>query len=178
MMAYLARFSVVELKGELEGQLDGNRVLTKGPSPIKIHRHITFLGHPDEADYTIAADIMGTKTKRRMADIGLINSGYTFDLLGDHQRIQIRSWQAGLRMMQQIDFAWDPEVWYTMKFEVHEDDGEAIVRGKVWPRSEDEPADWTLSVTDPLPIVSGAPGLSGFSPTPLYYDNIRVTRNN
>ena len=177
MMAYLARFSVVELKGELEDELDANKVLTKGPSPIKIHRHITFLGHPDEADYTITADIMGTKTKRRMPDIGLINSGYTFDLLGDHQRIQIRSWQAGLRMMQQIDFAWDPEVWYTMKFEVHEDDGEAIVRGKVWPRSEDEPAAWTLSVTDPLPIVSGAPGLSGFSPTPLYYDNIRVTRN-
>ncbi|MCP4202584.1 MAG: PQQ-binding-like beta-propeller repeat protein [bacterium] len=170
MMAYLARFSVTDL--------NGNRVLTKGPSPIKIHRHITFLGHPAETDYTIEADIMGTKNRRRMPDIGLINSGYTLDLLGDHQRVQVRSWQAGLRMMQQIDFAWEPDVWYRMKFEVRAQNGEALVRGKIWPRGEDEPSGWTLSATDPLPIPSGAPGLSGFSPTPLYYDNIRVMRNN
>ncbi|MFQ5528200.1 MAG: PQQ-binding-like beta-propeller repeat protein [Thermoanaerobaculia bacterium] len=170
MMAYLARFAVADL--------DGNRVLTKGPSPIKIHRHITFLGHRDETDYTIEADIMGTKDRRRMPDIGLINSGYTFDLLGDHQRIQVRSWQAGLRMMQQVDFDWEPDTWYRMKFQVFEQDGWAQVRGKVWPKGKDEPAAWSLSATDPLPITSGAPGLSGFSPTPLYYDNIRVTRNN
>ncbi len=54
----------------------------------------------------------------------------------------------------------------------------AILQWALWPKGEPEPADWTLSVADPLPITSGAPGLSGFSPTPLYYDNIRVTRNN
>ena len=170
MMAYLAVWAVDDL--------DGNKVMAKGPSPIKIHRHITFLGHPDDADYTIEADIMGTRDRRKMPDIGLINSGYTFDLLGDHQRIQVRSWQAGLRMMQQIDFPWEPDVWYRMKFEVRQQDESAVVRGKVWPRDQDEPAEWTLSVIDPLPITSGAPGLSGFSPTPLYFDNLRVMRNN
>ncbi len=170
MMAYLARWAVEDL--------DGNRVLAKGPSPVQIHRHITFLGHPDETDYTIESDLRGTKDRRRMPDLGLINSGYTFELLGDHQRIQIRSWQAGLRMMVQESFAWDPDVWYRMKFEVREQDGEALVRGKVWPRGEAEPAEWSLSTTDPLPISLGAPGLSAFSPTPLYFDNIRVMRNN
>lgn len=169
MMAYLARW-VVEEK-------DGNRVLAKGPAPVQIDRHITFLGHPDETDYTITADLFGTKDRRRMPDMGLINSGYTLELLGDHQRLQVRSWQAGLRMMEQISFPWEPDIWYQMKFEVREQNGEALVRGKVWPRGEDEPAEWSISTTDPLPIKMGAPGLSGYSPTPVYFDNIRVTRN-
>lgn len=170
MMAYLIRWAVEEL--------DGNRVLAKGPAPVQIDRHITFLGHPAETDYTIESDLRGTKDRRRMPDMGLINSGYTMELLGDHQRLQLRSWQAGLRMMEQISFPWDPDVWYRMKLEVREQDGAALVRGKVWPLGEDEPTEWSLSVTDPLPISQGAPGLSAFSPTPVYYDNIRVTRNN
>lgn len=170
MMAYLARFAVEEL--------NGNRVLAKGPSPIKIHRHITFLGHVDETEYTIQAHLMGTKAGRKMPDIGLINSGYTMDLLGNHQRLQIRSWQSGLRMMHEIDFPWLPDRWYEMKLAVDQDEDKAIVRGKVWPKGAAEPVDWMVTVEDPLPITSGAPGLSGYSPTPLYFDNIRITESN
>ncbi len=173
MMAYLARFAVADL--------DGNRVLAKGPSPVKIHRHITFLGHPDESGYTIEADLMGTRKRRTMPDVGLINSGYTMELLGNHQRVQVRSWQSGLRMMQQIDFAWSEDTWYRMKLSVDTEgsgaDAKAVVRGKVWPKTEAEPEDWTITVEDPLPIPRGAPGLSGYSPTPIYFDNIRVVSN-
>ncbi len=165
-MAYGARFAVADL--------DGNKVMSKGPSPVKIHRHITFLGHPKHSGYTIEGDVMGTKDGRRVGDVGLINSGYTMELLGAYQAIQVRSWQSELRMMQQIDFPWEFGKWYRMKLSVHQEDGKGIVRGKVWPKGEDEPDAWTITVEDPLPITHGAPGLSGFSPALIYYDNISI----
>jgi outer membrane protein assembly factor BamB len=168
-MAYLSRFSVE--------QQEGNRVLAKGPSPVKINRHITFFGHPEESDYTIEADLKGTRTGRKVPDMGLINSGYTLELLGGHQRLQVRSWQSGLRMMREIDFPWEPEIWYQMKLRVAEDGEKAFVHGKVWKRGEEEPSDWSIVAEDPLPIDRGSPGLSAYSPTPVYFDNLKVTEN-
>ena len=137
-MAYLARWAVADL--------DGNKVLTKGPSPIKIHRHITFLGRHDLSSYTIEADLRGTQTGRRRPDIGLIASGYTLDLLGNHQQLQIRSWQSGLRMAREIPFPWEPDVWYRMVLRVDEVDGRGLIQGKVWPKSEEEPEEWARSI--------------------------------
>lgn len=168
-MAYPFAFKVEEQ--------DGTNVLSKGPSPRKIHRHITFLGHSEHANYTIEADLKGTKTGRRVSDLGLINSGYTMELLGAHQRLQIRSWQSGLRMMHEIDFTWEPGAWYHMKFKVSQDADKGVLQGKVWRRDSEEPEDWTITTEDPLPITSGAPGLSGYSPSPLYFDNILVSNN-
>ncbi len=165
-MAYGARFAVADL--------DGNKVMAKGPSPVKIHRHITFLGHPEDADYTIQGDVMATKEGRKVGDVGLINSGYTMELLGAYQTLQVRSWQSELRMMQQIDFPFEYGTWYSMKLTVGEQDGKGLIRGKVWPKGEDEPEAWTITVEDPLPIRQGAPGLSGYSPAPIYYDNIKI----
>ena len=42
---------------------------------------------------------------------------------------------------------------------------------------EDEPSDWTIVVEDPHPIAGGSPGLIGYSPVDIHYDNIRVTAN-
>jgi len=164
----VARFKV--------GELDGSQVLAKEPAP-GLHRHDTFIGRPDASDYTIQADVLGTKTGRRVADVGLINSGYTLDLQGALQKLQIRSWASALRMMQETPFSWEPGKWYTAKLQVKQQGDKALVRAKVWPRGEDEPAEWTLSVEDPLPIEQGSPGLIGYTPTPGYWDNIVVTPN-
>ena len=64
-----------------------------------------------------------------------------------------------------------------MKFEVRMERGQGVVRGKVWKRGENEPQAWTLSVQDPFPVESGSPGLTGYSPAEVYYDNIQVTVN-
>ena len=168
-MAYAFTFKAADL--------DGERVFAKGPSPVKIDRHITFLGRHDLSDYTIAGDVMATREGRRWGDVGLINSGYTLELLGAHRSLEVRSWQAGLRMAKRIDFAWEPGVWYRMVFEVRERDGKALVRGKVWPKGEPEPEEWSITAEDPLPISAGAPGLSAYSPALLYFDNIEVTKN-
>jgi outer membrane protein assembly factor BamB len=169
MMGYIARWMVEDH--------NGNKVMSKGPSPIKIHRHIGFIGKSELSDYTIAADVMGTKDGRQVPDFGLINSGYTLEILGGHQMLKVFSWGSALRMAQEVPFTWEPDVWYRMIFRVETRDGKGLVRGKVWPLGEAEPDAWTITVEDPLPIEHGAPGLSGFSPAPIYYDNVEVTSN-
>ena len=170
------RFEVVETP---EG-----KVLRKGPAPEGVHRHRTFLGLPDWSDYTIEADLMAEQVGRKLGDVGLIDSGYTVDLMGSHQQIQVRSWDSELRASKQVPFSWQPGTWYTMKVTVRGEGGKAhpgparaIVRAKVWPRGQPEPAEWTLVAEDPLPIAAGSPGLYGYSPAPVYYDNVAVTKN-
>jgi hypothetical protein len=175
MMAYLRVWEVADL--------EGNKVLRKGPSPVQIDRHITFLGRPDHHDYTIAADILGTSEGERRPDMGLINSGYTAELMSHGSRpglspgpkLEIRDWQAGLRIAAAVDYDWEPGVWYRFSLEVTQRDDSALIRAKVWPRDEPEPGSWTLEVEDPLPIRSGSAGLSAYSPVNVYWDNIEVT---
>lgn len=156
---------------------EGGKVLAKGPSPRGIHKQRTFIGPPWWSGYTVQADLMGTRTGRRLPDVGLVNSGYTADLMGVHQQIQVRAWDAELRMAREVPFAWKPGVWYTMKLQVEPRQEGALIRVKVWPREEEEPGEWTLTAEDPLPIRQGSPALYGYSPTPVYFDNVAVTRN-
>ncbi len=153
---------------------DGNRVLVKAPVTRGLNRSNVYLGPPGMAHYTIQVDLMGTKKGRRRPDMGLIANRYTLDMMGNHQRLQIRSWASDLRMARTIDFQWNPDVWYTMKMKVDIANDKAIVKGKVWPASDPEPDAWTLTVEDPLPNRTGSPGLYGYSAAEIYYDNLKI----
>lgn len=153
---------------------DDGCVLMKPPSPIKLHRSSVFFGPPTMNGYTIQADLMGTQKRRVRSDVGLISHRYTLDLIGNHQRLQVRSWASDLRMAKTVDFAWNVDTWYTMKLKVDQENGRAIVRGKVWERGRPEPEAWTIEAEDPLPFREGSPGLYGYSPTNVYYDNLKV----
>lgn len=163
-------------KGEIQ-DLDGNKVLmlhkpTSGGAP----RAFPNIGPSYLAGYTMQADVMGLKKGRQRSDVGIFNSGYVLDMQGSYQRLRIYSWASELRMMQEMDFAWDPDIWYTMKMRVDDEAGgkKAVIRAKVWKKGEDEPADWTFVVEDPLPILSGSPGLYAFTPVDAYFDNVKV----
>ena len=157
--------------------LDGNQVLRKGASRTGIHRHAIYMGPTSMAGYTVQADVLSTQQGRRRPDIGLINSGYTMDLQGNRQKIQIQSWAAELRVMAEVDFPWEPDTWYRLALRVDIEGERGIVRGKVWPRDDPEPADWTLTVEDPLPNRTGSPGIIGYSPIDIYFDNVSVVEN-
>ena len=154
--------------------LAGNKVLVKPPARVGLHRSNVYLGPPGMKGYVVQADLMGTWDKRKRPDMGLIANRYTLDMMGNHQQLQIRSWASDLRMAVTSPFAWVPGVWYTMKMEVEVEDDAAIVRGKVWPRDEEEPREWTITARDPLPNREGSPGLYGYSPAEIYYDNVKV----
>ncbi len=155
-------------------EMEGNKILVKPPAARGLHRANTYFGAPDMAGYTIQADLLGTKKRRAVPDMGLIAHRYTLDMMGYHQQLQIRTWAAELRMAKTVPFAWEPSVWYTMKMQVEIEGDMAYIRGKVWPRDEPEPAKWSIQAVDPLPNHSGSPGIYGYSPAEIYYDNLKV----
>jgi outer membrane protein assembly factor BamB len=157
--------------------LGGNQVFRKGSSRTGIHRHAVYLGPTSMSGYTIEADVLSTQQGRRRPDIGLINSGYTMDLQGNRQKVQLQSWAAELRIKEEVDFPWEPDTWYRLKLRVDIDGDRGLVRGKVWPSDAPEPEEWTITAEDPLPNRSGSPGIIGYSPIDIYFDNVRVVEN-
>ena len=155
----------------------GQQVLQKSASPNGLHRHAVYLGPAEMRGYTIQADMMATEWRRRRPDLGLINSGYTLDLQGNAQRLQIQSWAAELRIDERAEFAWEPNVWYTLKLRVDLEGDRSVIRGKVWRRDDTEPSAWTVTAEDPEPIRSGSPGLLAYSPIDIYIDNVSVMEN-
>ena len=99
------------------------------------------------------------------------------DLQGNRQKIQIQSWAAELRIKEEVDFPWDPDTWYRLKLRVDIEGDRGLVRGKVWPSDQDEPADWTITAEDPLPNRNGSPGIIGYSPIDIFFDNVSVVEN-
>jgi len=153
---------------------DVNKVLVNTHVQRGLNRSNVYLGPSTMKNYQIQIDLMGTKNKRRLPDLGLIANRYTLDMQGRHQRLQIRSWASDLRMAKTIDFAWEVDVWYTMKMMVEVLDDKAVIRGKVWRTGEPEPSEWTITAEDPLPNREGSPGIYGYSATEIYYDNLKV----
>ena len=157
--------------------LDGSKVLHKAPVQTGLNRATAFIGPASMSNYTIEADLRAAKRGRRMPDLGLINGGYTLDLQGNHQRLQARSWASELAFAKQVDFPWQPDTWYRMRLRVEPQATKTVVRGKVWPKAEPEPAAWTIEYEDASGIAAGAPGLYADSSTELDFDNVQVMEN-
>ena len=137
--------------------------------------HTVWLGTADQKNYTVQADVKMIEAKRRLPNVGLTNQRYNFILQGQTGKLSIQSWAAHLRMAKRIRFRSDPDIWYTMKMQVEVKDGKAHVRGKVWKRTEDEPAEWTVEAVDPNPNLNGSPGLYVYALSDAYFDNVKVT---
>ena len=158
---------------------DGNGVLCKITTIPKGMRSQGWMGHDDLHDYTIQADIYGLRKNGKLPDIGLIAQRYTLDLKGTAQQMQFRTWTTQLdRFSVDVPYEWHENTWYTLKYQASVEDGKAVLRGKVWPRDEEEPAEWMIEGVDEVPNVRGSPGLFGVAKdAELFYDNLTVTRN-
>jgi len=158
--------------------VDGNKAMVKITTIPKGARSRSWMGPSDLHDYTIQADVRGAEVDGKLPDVGLIAQGYTLDLQGADQKLQIRTWVTQRRMAQTVDFPWDPNRWYIMKFRAVVEGDKAVLRGKVWPRDGEEPVAWTVEATDASPNVSGSPGLFGNAKdAELFLDNIHITAN-
>ena len=159
-------------------EVDGSKAMVKITTIPKGTRSRCWFGHSNLSNYTIQADVKGTITNDKMPDIGLIAQGYTLDLQGNGQKLQIRTWGPQLRMAETLDYQWKPDTWYTLKFQASVEDGNAVLRGKIWVKGEAEPDAWTLEAVDDVPVTQGSPGLFGNAKdAELYLDNITVTPN-
>lgn len=162
-----------------ERKVDGNGVLCKITTIPKGMRSQGWFGPIDFHDYTVQADVIGAIKDGKQPDIGLIAQRYTLDMMGASQQLQIRTWTPQLsRVGSNLPFKWEPNVWYTMKFEASAKDGKATLHGKVWKKGEAEPAEWMVTAVDTIPNFQGSPGLFGNAKdAELFYDNLTVTRN-
>ncbi len=148
-----------------------------------------YMTNPLDVGYTVQADMLGeAKKKRFIPDMGLINCRYNLVLLGTSEMkrtLRLVTWAPMPRLQKDIDFDWKPGVWYSVKLSVDVKNGKGLINGKVWPRGEKEPTKWTIQAEDPHPNPAGSPGLYAYSVnitsrtpgTPVYFDNVSITRN-
>lgn len=172
-------------------QVDNTKVLVKtanNPNPLAA-RATAFFGPPEWSDYTIQADMLSTKVRDQMGDMGISANRYSFFLQGEPRQLRVVSWGGLLRIDRSDVMDWSNDVWYTLKMTVQQDGDAAMVRCKIWPRDEKEPDQWTFEVRDPCPNLNGAPGIYARVPagsivsrtepgSEIYFDNISVTSNN
>ena len=163
-------------------EIDGSPALTKITTIPKGARSRAWMGPSDLSEYTISADVRGARMSDQLPDIGLTAHGYVLDLMGESQQLQIRTWSAQLRMATTIEFPWKEDTWYRMKFRVDIESeppaAVALLRGKVWPRDEAEPKEWTITARDESPNLASSPGLYGNAKVAeLYLDNVEIVAN-
>lgn len=159
-------------------EVDGNPLMVKVTTIPKGTRSQAWMGPTSFHDYTIQADVKGAIKNNKLPDIGLIAQRYTLDMMGELQQLQIRTWTATLRMAKSVPFQWKPDVWYTMKFKAANENGKAVLRGKVWEKGTTEPGDWMITAEDEIPNTTGSPGLFGNATNAeVFIDNVTVTPN-
>jgi outer membrane protein assembly factor BamB len=159
-------------------EVEGNKVLVKKPDNGIFKRTRSPLGPTDMSNYTIEADVRAVEKRRQMGDAGVVAQRYELVLFGNLQKVELRSWQIEPERVRSKPFAWKPDTWYRLKLQVENlPDGKTRARGKVWPVSEAEPAEWLIEWTDPIGNRIGSPGVFADSANELFIDNIKVTPN-
>jgi hypothetical protein len=166
---------------------DGSKTLKKlanNSNPL-LARAYAFISTSTMTGYTIEADLLGTKKRGELPDMGVVANRYTLFLDGNKQRLRIVCWEALPRVDKTIPWEWKPDVWYRIKLTVEVHGDKALVRGKVWERNKEEPGQWSIEFTDPTPNREGSPAIYGYATailekepgTEIFYDNVSVTPN-
>lgn len=154
--------------------LDGGTVLKSSPGPGK-PSFTSWLGPPTMKDYVIQADVR-VDGRRRLSNIGVTSQRYDCVLKVNTNEFAIQTWTAHLRVNETKKLEDDAAgKWYTLKFAVEVKDGTAHLRGKMWPRGTEEPAEWSVETTDPHAIEHGSPGLYVYRLSDCYFDNVIVS---
>jgi outer membrane protein assembly factor BamB len=161
-------------------ELSGNLVAGNTLDRILFQRAINFVGHKDMNNYTAEADVMTDGDRRTKSNIGLINQRYIFALIGNGQKLEIVSNYD--RFRHSVPFSFKTNIWYTLKTRVDIlEDGTGMIRAKAWPKSAEEPNQWTIEVAHDTPHLQGAPGVYAMSPQSkkkVYFDNLSIRYNN
>ncbi|MEX1128011.1 MAG: hypothetical protein WEB50_05560, partial [Vicinamibacterales bacterium] len=166
---------------------EGGKVLVKlANNPFAFAKRTRpFFGPSDLSNYTIEAEVRSKDIRRVMSDVGIVAQRYEMVLFGNHQRLELQPWQPEIQRTVKKEFAWTKDTWYVMKLEVQALEGHNVrARGKVWPKGQPEPAEWTIERVDPIGSLKGSPGLYADVPnadpkggSEVYYDNIKIYPN-
>jgi outer membrane protein assembly factor BamB len=159
-------------------EIDGNRVLVKNPNPPAFKRTRSLFSPIDWANYSTQADVRASEKRRQMGDAGVVAQRYELAIMGNSQKIELRSWQIEEKRTVRKPFAWKADTWYRLKLQVENlPDGRVRARGKAWPAANPEPAEWMLERVDALGNHRGAAGIFADAPSEIFIDNVKVTPN-
>ena len=154
---------------------DGARVLVKRADNPFLRRARVYMGPPSLSGYRVSADVLARMRRRQLGNAGLVAQRYQLVLKGTHQRLEIHSWTPTEGRITGVPFPWEPDTWYSMEFEVVEDEAGVVARGRVWPRSETKPSDWSIEWRESLPHRQGTPGIFADAVSAeIFFDNLRV----
>ena len=162
-------------------EVDGTTAFKSSPGKGRPSASI-WLGPSDMTElapngYTVQADVFFKEQKRKLSSLGVTVNRYDLILKGNSSKLAVQSWAPHKRMAQEVKYRVDPDTWYTMKLKVDIKDGQAVVKGKVWPRDKPEPEEWTIEVKDPHANTKGSPGLYLYRLADGYIDNIIVSED-
>jgi outer membrane protein assembly factor BamB len=158
--------------------MDGNKVLVKLADNPFTKRARAYMGPSNWSNYTVEADVRAAEKRRQMGDAGVIAQRYALILFGNHQRLELESWQPETTRTMRVPFNWKADTWYRLKLQVENTpDGKARARGKAWPASETEPSSWLIERIDPIPNRRGSPGIYADALFEIFFDNLKVTSN-
>jgi hypothetical protein len=160
-------------------QVDGGNTMVKiSTIPLGTRSRLS-MGPSDLHDYTVQTDFKAAVVNEKLPDVGVIAQGYTLEVSGENRWLKLMSWIAhDKRTQKEMEFDLTPNVWYSLKLRAGNEDGKAVLQGKVWKRDDKEPRDWTIELKDPMPNMAGAPGLFGNATNAeLFIDNVIVTPN-
>jgi outer membrane protein assembly factor BamB len=157
-------------------EVEGNKVLVKNPNPPAFKRTRSFFSPADWSNYTTQADFLSTERRRQMGDAGVVAQRYELVIMGNSQKIELRSWQIEPTRTVRKPFAWKADTWYRLKLQVENlPDGKVRARGKAWAASDPEPSDWTLERIEAHGNRQGSAGIFADALSEVYIDNIKVT---
>jgi hypothetical protein len=169
-------------------KIQGNGVMCKITTIPLGTRSQGWLGHPDSKNYVIQADGMANKVNvaaeadpnSKMPDIGVINQRYRLEVMGAAQQLKVYSWYPHDQKYHTVAFPWEPDVWYTLKFQVNNESRDgveySVCRGKVWKKADPEPEEWSIEWADTPANSHGSPGLFGNAKdAEIFFDNVIVT---
>lgn len=158
--------------------MEGNKVLVKHADNAFTKRARAYLGPTDLHDYTVEVDVNATEKRRQMGDAGVVAQRYNLILFGNHQRLELQSWQPETARTVTAPYPWKANTWYRLKLRVENlPDGSVKAQGKVWPVSETEPERWLVEKVDKNGNKQGSPGLYADAPFEVFFDNLKVAGN-
>lgn len=161
-------------------QEEGNKVLVKFADNPATKRARVYMGPDDLSNYTVQADIRASQKRRQMGDAGLVAERFNLMLFGNAEKLELQTWQPETERTVTAKYPWKADAWYTMKLRVENlPDGRVKAQGKVWLKSDPEPAEWTVERIDPAVYAErhGAPGIYADAPYEVFFDNVKVTKN-
>jgi hypothetical protein len=155
---------------------EGNKYLELPGAPLDTFG--VLFGPTTNVGVCVSARIYGTGKGRRYPQFGVGvdgQNGYKLKVMPAKDAVEI---YRGDESVASVPFHWKSGAWSMFKLQIRQIDGSAWkIEGKVWPQTETEPKEWTITLDEKTPPRPGRASIWGspVSGTPIRFDDLALT---